>query len=165
MQRKIKSLFERARRRKADLLFVLLWSIIFSVVVIKVYLAAYLRILRLSYFQIPFASYDGPAPDILDMLIIAVISLIAGFFLHDIKDMLFGYVATVSLAFIVGVAFVSFYIWGPLGWGELFSLGPYEWEWALLLAVWNVFRIMFPLLVAISLISVIIGAFTKELVA
>jgi hypothetical protein len=165
MKKRMRSLFQRASRRRADILFVMLWSLVFSVIVIKIYLVAYIENLRLSYFQIPFASYGGPAPDILDMLIIAVISLIGGFVLRDVKEMLYGYVVAVSLSFIVGVTFVSFYIWSPLGWGELFSLGAYDWEWAVLMAIWGVFRIMFPLLVAVSLASVVIGAFTKELMA
>jgi hypothetical protein len=158
------SLRERFSRRKADILFVTLWTLVFSLIIIKIYWIAYVENIRLSYFQIPFATYDGPGPDALDMLVIAVTSFIAGLVLHDVKEILIGYTAAVSLSFIAGVAFVSFYIWFPLGWGVVFSFGPFEWEWALVMAVWNVFRIMFPILVGVSLASVVVGAFAKEFV-
>lgn len=162
MKAKNRDLHKWFLQRKSIIMFITLWSIIFSLIVIKIYWMSYATNFALSYLRIPYTDYSGPSPDILDMLIIAVTSLVAGFVLRDAKEVVYGYVATISLAFVLGVAFVALYIWGPLGWSQELSYSTYGWEWALLLAIWNVFRIMFPLLVANALACLIVGVFLRQ---
>lgn len=170
MKTRVENFWRLITREKITLLAVALWTLTLSLVVIKIYLVAYLEtnplgINRLSYFQIPCTSYEGPSPRVLDVLIIAVASLVVGLVLSDVKEVVYGYIASVSLSLVVGVAFVSFYIWVVLDLGALFSLAPYDWEWVVFMAFWNVFRIMFPWLVAVSLLGVVAGSFLKGWVA
>jgi len=170
VETRIENFWRLITRKKTALLTVALWTLTLSLVIIKSYWLAYLEtnplgINRLSYYQIPYASYEGPSPRVLDLLIIAVASLVVGLVLSDVKEVVYGYIASVSLSLVVGVAFVSFYIWVVLDLGALLSLAPYEWEWVLFMAFWNVFRIMFPWLVAVSLLGVVAGSFLKGWVA
>lgn len=166
MKTRIENFWRLITRKKIALLAVALWTLTLSLVIIKIYLLAYLKtnplgINRLSYYKIPYPSYEAPSPEILDVVIVAVASLIVALVLSDVKEILYAYVASVSLSCVVGVAFVYFYIWVVLDLGVLFSLAPYDWEWVLLMAFLNVFRIMFPWLVAVSLLGGVAGSFLR----
>jgi hypothetical protein len=138
-----------------------MWILLFSLIVVKIYVIAYLTIRPLST-QRPIYDYVlGPTPDALDILCVSIISFIGGWVLHDPEEIFFGWVATILTTLILGVAFVSYYIWGPLGWGAVLSYAAFDWEQAVYFAIWNVVRIMFPLLIAASLISVVLGAYVR----
>lgn len=164
MEKRIENLWRLISRKKFTLIVMVLWTLTLSLVIIKIYWLAYLEtnplgINPLSYHRIPYVTYFSPR--VLDLLILLGASLIVGLVLSDVKEMLYSYAASISLSFAVGVAFGSYYIWVVLDLGPLFSLAPYDWEWALYIAFLNVFRIVFPWIIAFCLLGVITGAFLR----
>ncbi len=64
--------------------------------------------------------------------------------------------------FVVSVVYALFFIWYILGLGSLFGAAPYEWEWAVLFAIYGILPIMFPWIIALCLITVSVSAFVRE---
>lgn len=158
----IKNVKRRLVRRRTDVAIVLLWTALIVLIVIKAYWIAYATSTRLSFFKPPVpGSSEGPRPDFLDLLIILIAGVLVGLFLSDVGEMLYGYIASMSLSFVAAVVYVAFYIWYALGWGVQFSATAFEWEWALFFAIQVVFTIMFPWIIGICLVGVTVGAFLK----
>lgn len=97
----------------------------------------------------------------MDLLIIAVAGLVVGLFVSDVKEMLYGYIAAMSTAFVVSAAYVIFYMWYVLDLESTFAAFAYGWEWAVFIAGSIVFALMFPWIVSACLISLTIGAFLR----
>jgi hypothetical protein len=164
MSTRFGGLLRRIIRKKHDVALVAFWTALISLIIIRVYLVAYSSDPYLAYKKPPYPFTGGLSPDILDMLIIGASGLIVGLFLSDANEMLYGYVVSIFLSFVIGVIFVSFYIWYELGWGASWSSG-YNWEWAPFLAIEVVFAVMVPWIIIGTLVSLIIGAFLKEWIA
>jgi hypothetical protein len=161
MSTRFGGLVRRIIRKKRDLALVAFWTALISLIIIRVYLFAYSADPYLAYIKPPYPFTGSLSPDLTDMLIIGAAGIVVGLFLSDVQEMIYGYVATISLSFITGVIFVSFYIWYELGWGTSWSSG-YNWEWAPFLATEVVFALMVPWVIISALLSLIIGAFLKD---
>jgi hypothetical protein len=158
---KIGNIAKRMSKKRNDIAIVILWTALVSFIVIKSYWITYITSQRLSYFQIPFTLYEGPAAGALDIVVIVIASIVVGLFLSDAVEMLLGFTVAIFLTFVISVIYVTLYIWYVLGWGVLFGAVAYDWEYAVFFAVLTVFRIMFPWIVGICLIGLVIGAFLR----
>jgi hypothetical protein len=155
------NLKKRIVRKKLDIVMVVVWTALIALIVIKAYWVAYHTEPHLVYEKPLYPVYGGPMPELLDLLIITVAGVIVGIFLTDAKEMLYGYVASMSLAFITAVIYVTLYVWYVLEWGPTLSAAS-NWEWAVFFSIEIVFAMMFPWILSISLISLALGAFLKE---
>jgi len=159
------SRFEELRRtiirKRNDIALVALWTLLVSFLVIRIHAVTYAESVRLQYYQIPLADYGAPMAGPLDLVIVAIAGLIVGFFLSDIKEMFYGYLTMGFLSFIIGVVYVTLYIWFTLGWGPFFSYSAFDWEYPLYMAIATVFRIMFPWLLGCCLVGLVIAAFVR----
>jgi len=95
------------------------------------------------------------------LLIIGVAGLMVGLFLNDVKEMIYGYIATMLSVFLVSVIYISIYIWYVLDFRTIFSLNPFEWELAVYTAASIAFALMVPWIIGICLVSLVIGAFLR----
>lgn len=161
MLTRLNHLKRKISEQKSNIVLVVLWTILSSVIIIKIYWITYTQTVRLSYFKLIYAVYEGPTPEILDLALVAVASFLAGFYFTDIKELLYGYFANSLLTFVLGVTYVSLYIWYNLGWGEILGAFAFDWEWAIFFASLTVFTIMFPWILGVGLLSSIIGIFVK----
>lgn len=155
------NLKRRILRKKLDITMVVVWTALIALIVIKAYWVAYHTEPYLVYQKPLYPVYGGPMPELLDLLIITVAGVIVGIFLTDAKEMLYGYIASMSLAFITAVIYVTLYVWYVLEWGPTLSAAS-NWEWAVFFAIEIVFAMMFPWVLSISLVSLALGAFLKE---
>jgi hypothetical protein len=151
----------RVLKKKGDIALVLLWTGLVALIVIKIYWVGYTTSVRLTYYKTPFPTYEGPAPEFLDLVIILLAGIPVGLSLSDLNEMIYGYVAAMSLSFIVSVVYVTLYIWYILGWGAVFGLVAFDWEYAVFFAMEWVFRIMFPWVIGLCLVGLTVGAFLR----
>jgi hypothetical protein len=158
---RFRDLRRRILRKKSDVALVAVWTTLVALVVIQSYLISYSSDPFLAYTKPAYPWTGGLTIGLPSILIVAVSGIIAGLFLSDVKEMIYGYIAVTVLSFIVDIIFVSFYIWYALEWGPSLSSG-FNWEWAPFLATEVVFNLTFPYIMITGLISLVIGAFLKE---
>jgi len=151
-------------RKKNDLLIVMGWTALIALIVIKIFWLTYLEVPRLTLYRIMFTRYEAPAPQLVDVLILLVASLVVPFFISTVNDLFYGFIASLFLSFLISVAYVFVYIWFIQDWGALFSTGPFDWEIPFFFAVLNVFRIMFPTVLATCLVGTVFGFFVRGFV-
>ena len=161
MQARAQKFAREISRKKKSLLLVMGLTALVALILIKIFWVGYLEVPRLTNYNIIYTRYEAPAPQLVDVLILVVASLVFPFFISTVKDLVYGFIASLFLSFSIGVAYVFWYIWYFQGWGALFSTGPYDWEVPLFFAILNVFRIMFPTVLATCLIGVVIGFFVR----
>jgi hypothetical protein len=150
-----------SRRKKEALIFVL-WGMILGLIVIKVYWVGYQEIKWLQYYKVPYGWYETPSPNLLDLFLVLIASIIVGALISNTKVLFYGYIVGIVIAFFISFAYVMFYMWAVLQLKYFFSWAYFSWEWAVLFAVWNVSKIMFPQVILLSLLGVIAGAFLYE---
>ncbi len=158
---RMKNMAKWMSRKRNDIALVMMWAALVALMVIKAYWVTYASSTRLSYFKIAIPGYEGLRPGLLDMLIIAAAGVVVGLFLSDVKEMLYGYVTAMALAFIVSVVYVTLYIWYVLELGLVFGTVAYDWEWAVYIAISVVFTLMFPWIIGVCLVSLAVGAFLR----
>jgi len=149
--------------KKALILIVALWTATMAFIVVRTFWFKYATTVRLSNYNVLYARYDAPAPQLLDVLVLIAASLVITFLISTPKDLVYGYVTSLLLSFFIGVVYVFLYIWYVQGYGVLFSTGPFDWEVPLFFSILNVFRIMFPVVAATCLIGATIGFFVRSL--
>lgn len=147
--------------RKRDLVAFLLSTTVVFLVVIKIFLFRYMEVERLSRYRVIYALYQAPAPNWIDILLVLTASFLVAFLFSDAKAFVYGFILSFSSSFFASVVYVFLYIWYVLGWGQFFSLGPYDWEVPLFFAILNVFRIMFPLVFAPCIVGALVAFFVR----
>lgn len=148
--------------RKKEVLIILLWGLVLGIVVSEVYWVGYQEIKWLSYYKVPYGWYETPNPKIWDLFLVLFVSMIFGALVSDTKTLFYGYIAGLVLAFFISLIYVLFYMWSVLRLEHLFTVTDFNWEWAVLFALWNVGKIMFPQVIFLSLLGVVIGALVRE---
>lgn len=162
MEARISNLFRILSKRKKDIVLVLIWAALIALIVIRVYYETYTTSARLFYQKRAFPGYDALMPGVVDLILMAAASIFVGLFVTDLKEMFYGYISAMLLAFFVSVVYALFYIWYILDLGPLFSVAPFEWEWAVLFAIYGILPIMFPWIIALCLIIVAVASFVRE---
>jgi len=157
----IKKIVKSVSRRKSTITIICVWTILVALIVIKAYWLSYSTRNRLKYYKPIYPGYDLSGADCLDLLIIGVAGLMVGLFLNDVKEMIYGYIATMLSVFLVSVIYISIYIWYVLDFRTIFSLNPFEWELAVYTAASIAFALMVPWIIGICLVSLVIGAFLR----
>lgn len=155
----------RLSKKKGDVAIVLILAAVVALDMVSIYWVAYTTNPRLSYYKPPLPVYEGPRPELVDSLIVLVAGILTGIFLSDVSEMVYGYIAAMSIALVVSVVYVSLYIWYVLGWGQVFELGAFGWEWAVFFATDVIFTIMFPWIIGLCLIGLTVGAFLRTWIA
>jgi hypothetical protein len=140
-----------------DFLVVMLWSAVIAFVVSEIFWLKYTDVPRLASQHDIYTYYDAPAPGLLDLVVLAIASFVVTFLVSDIKALTYGFVATIFISFSVAVLYVFLFIWYIQGWGVYFSSGPFDWEVPLFFAILNVFRIVFPSILATCLLGALVG--------
>jgi len=107
----------------------------------------------------PFTTvaYGSPAFTDLDRLTLLVTGFVVGFLLPDVKKLAYGYFASMTLVFVVGVVSVFAYIWCIFQLGLVFQDIPFGWEIALFTAIVKVIGFMIPIGAVFSLMGVLTG--------
>jgi len=158
---RFKSFAKRVLAGNRTVLVVTLWTAIIAFTIIEVFLLKYETTVRLKRYDIIYAKYDAPGLHVLDALVLVVASLMISLLVYNPIDLVYSYLASIFLSFCIGVLAVFLYIWFVQGYGAYFSQNPFDWEIPLHFAILNVFRMMFPSVVATCLIGVAIGVLVR----
>ena len=104
-----------------------------------------------------------PSFSLVDYMILFVASVVAGIFLVELETIVFGWVGTIFLSFLVSILYTSLYGWFVLGLREALSTYPFGFENFIFALVFTVFRITL-LGYILVLPALFIGAFTSYLI-
>jgi hypothetical protein len=148
---RIRSLPAILYQRKIDVGVVLVWSVSMSVMLMLNFLTFY------QVEQFTMAAWNSPAFAPIEIIILAIVGLIATIIISDVKRVIFGYFTSMALIYIISTLAVFVYIWSVRELGLALGEIPYGWEIALFSAVVKVFGFMFPIGFIFSLIGVVAG--------
>lgn len=161
MMEKVRNLKIGIEVRKRDVAVVLGWSIAIALILIKAHQLFVLDNPQLAVYKRAYVHYLGASFTDFDRLLLVAISFLVGMFLVEIKSLVYAYFASMFLSFSFGVIYVFLYVWFTLGYGETLSQVAFGWEWAVWLALINVFRFMVPIGILFSLLGVVTGNFVR----
>jgi hypothetical protein len=164
--RYLKRLGAWLRSKKAAIVVVFLWAFLLSIVVIREYYVTYQSPSAMDpNYRVAFApAYSTLLPRLysLDYVTILVMSILAGFAIREIDEVLFGFLASVLLLFVIAVAYTSLYIWYVLGFGAVLDASfATTIIWAAFL---NIYRMVFPLAVLAAFLGGIFGSIIRDVV-
>jgi len=165
-----RKMWEWIKRKKVKLLIVFGWSVAFAIVTLKSY--------WLVYIQNPFLVQYGwvfthmrewsPALVTIDYLVMIVVSLLAGALLMEFEDVFYSWIASLFLSFILSATLAFLLVWFSLGVGmTLASAGLADLTMVtrvLEFVILNVFRMWFPLVPIISMLTALCGAFLRAFI-
>ena len=147
-------------QRRKDIIGVMIWTAVISLVMIKAHIILY----QDPFFDVygwAFKRYRPPSLGMLDMLILVAISVAITIILSDAKPIIYGFVSSLALSFIIAVTYVSLFVWYVLGWGDILSSqSAYGWEWALYLGFLNMFYVI-PWVVGTCSMGLVIGIIAR----
>ncbi|MCK4477705.1 hypothetical protein KAU88_04165 [Candidatus Bathyarchaeota archaeon] len=157
MMEKVRNFRAQIQRNKKDIAIIIVWTIVISLILIKTHQFFYLDNEQFSVYKIPYLQYAGPTFTEFDRLLLLATSFLVGIILVDIKNIVYGYFASMFLSSLIAVVYVFIYIWFTLGLVETLSRLPFGWELALFFGIANVFRFMIPAGMLFCLIGVLTG--------
>lgn len=143
--------------RRKDALAVILWAVAISLIMIKAYILMYQTDPLYYAYRSAWVEYRAPSLGIVDILILAAMSLVVTIVLSDVRPIIFGFAASLALSFVIAVTYVSLFIWYALGYGGVFSGLAYGWEDAIYLGFLNMFFVMVPWVIGASALGMVIG--------
>jgi hypothetical protein len=160
----LKKLGSWIEEKRIQIIIVVLWTVILSLVVIREFNAAYASPLAMDPdYRVAFApSYSYLVPRLygLDYVAIFVISILAGFAIREVDAVLFGFLSSGVLLLICVISYVSWFIWYILGLGTLLDASMVTTIiWAAFL---NVFRMIFPLALLATFLGSISGCLIRD---
>lgn len=142
---------------KKDMILILIWAIVITLVIIRVHWTLYQNSERLRRYRIAFSIYEVPHLEILDIAILLPSTILIVMALSDIKQIFYGFLAAHTIAFCSGLIYISLFIWYVLDYQALYSLSPFGWEYVMLMGFYNLFYIMLPWLIGASILGTIAG--------
>jgi hypothetical protein len=146
---------------RQDIAVVAGWAVANALVTIKTYWFFYLESEMARAQKFAYSSYKAPLLGELDWLVLFCAGLIATLILADIRKVLFGYMISIPISFFTVISFFSYFIWYALGLGQFLSRIRFGWEWAVLLAIYNLAR-MVPHLIFFSVLGIVLGSILKS---
>jgi len=167
----LRKLWQWIRDKRSALLVVFGWSVAFAVITLKSYWLVYVENPVLFEQSIMFftdVAHWIPRLVMIDYVIMIIVSVLAGALLMELDDVLYGWIASIFLSFFLSVILILLFVWYPLGAGNIFSQAGTADRAVIPLAelmMVNVFRMWFPLVPVISLITVFCGALVRSYIS
>lgn len=146
--------------RRKDVLIVILWTIAISLIMIKTHILLYQTPMFRAY-KPAFVQYRPPSLEVLDILILAMMSIAVTILFSDVKPIVYGFAASLCLSFIIALTYASLFIWYVLDWQAHLSQDPFGWEVAMYVGFLNTFYIMFPWVIGSSVIGLVVGVLVR----
>lgn len=146
--------------RRKDFLLVILWTAAISLIMIKAHILLYQTEMFRAY-KPAFLQYRPPSLEVLDMLILTMISMVVTFLLSDVKPIVYGFAASLCLSFIIAVAYTSLFIWYVLDWRVPLSQDPFGWELAIYVGFRNMIFVMVPWVIGTSVMGLVVGVLVR----
>jgi len=150
------------RLRRRDIFIVVAWSLVIAFVISEIFWLKYATSARLGPQKIAYTLYDAPSAGLLEILILFLVSLVIPIFISSVESLFYSSVVSLASSFIGGTIFVALYIWYGLGMNVYWATFEWGWEWAVHFGLLNVFRIVFPNVLAPCLLAVVIGSFLRS---
>lgn len=167
----IKNIPKAIGRNKANVVVVLVWSMIIGGFVIAEYLlffqygperVRFQRTQSRGGIYPPFQTWTGASLSSIDLLAISLTGLFIGAFLYDVEKAFYGIISALVISSSVATGYIAYHIWAVLGWGEVLATTSGGWSWAIYWGFLNTFRAIFPLPVAFTLLFGMLGAFLRS---
>lgn len=154
------------KERWRTVLVTVIWSMVVALIVIKSYWLTYAGKNLLFEYRIAWTEIIDwiPRLNIWDLVLIFVVSVIAGTIILDIETSVYTVLTNYVLSALLAIIYVTGFIWFALGYSEVFasSGGFLEWgPFVTYIAFRVVFRMIFPIVQVICLFGVLVGAFAR----
>jgi len=157
----IRKLDLKLTTRRKDTLIIACWTAVIALVLIRAHISLYTDVPRFRAYRPIYSLYGGPSLDALGWLILIGTCILVSMTLSDVKPLVSGAIVSLSLSFIIAVTYISLYSWFVLGWKEVFSLDPYDWEIVVYFAILTVFR-MLPYILCVCMVSLVAGLLIRN---
>jgi hypothetical protein len=163
----LKRLSRWLKAKRVAILVALLWTAALSFLIAREYALAYDNLLAWNPdYKVAFAptlsNFFVPRLDAADYVVFLTVSVLAGFAIGEIESVLFGFAASMMLAFLTTVVYGTVFIWYVLDFGSLVNLSFLTTiMWAAFL---NVFRMIFPIAVITVFFGSIVGSIVRDVV-
>lgn len=144
-------------KQKRNTILVLIWAVILTLIIVRSHWTLYQYSERLRHYRIAFSIYEAPHLGTLDIVILLPSTILIVMALSDIKPIFYGFIAAHVIAFCSGLIYISLFIWYVLDYQALYSLSPFGWEYVMLMGLYNLFYIMFPWMIGVSILGTIIS--------
>lgn len=121
------------RRKAIDILVVVGLAIVMALLTV-----------RTVYKPCPYEpppSFWAPSFGPMDYLVLFVAGMVAGIVLVELETILFGWIGSIILSFIISIVYASLYSWFALGWKEALSIYPWGFENLFFATIASVIRI------------------------
>lgn len=151
----------RISKRRREVLLTVAWTLAVAALIIATHRTFYLTSAKFRHYNIPYLIHSGPAFTDLARVLLLAVGVLMGAFFTEVKRLIYSFFNTMVFSSLIGVVYVYVYIWSSLGLGQNLSQIAFGWELALFWAVVNVFRIMFPIGVILSLIGFVVGSIVR----
>jgi hypothetical protein len=167
---KIRDVLIGIKRNRVNLIVVFAWSLLIAILLIRAYVEfiygniGYTALLNMGYSPPGFETWEGFELTSLELLLIAVVSLLCGAFMLDIRRVFYGSFGTFLISFSLTTAYIAYFIWHTLGWERALSLTAGGWSWAVYWGFLNVFRATFPVAFLSLIMCALGGAFLRSVV-
>lgn len=161
MQEIVAGIKVRFLKRRREIVLTVAWVAAVATLIIATHRNFYLANVRFSHYNVPYLFHSGPAFTDLARVLLLAVGFLIGAFITDVKRLIYSYFTTMVFSSLIGVGYVYYYIWYSLGIGKNLSQIAFGWELALFWAVVNVFRIMFPFGVVLSLVGFVVGTIVR----
>lgn len=97
-----------------------------------------------------------------ELLLVVIISILAGIVIVDLKTIVYSYVGSMALSFLLAATFSFLFDWYVIGWQEAGSTIPYGWEYIYYNAMRRMLRMFFPIALLLCLLGVFLGGILGE---
>lgn len=155
-------LLASVKSQKRDLLILSIWIAIMALIMIKAHYILHSTNPRFVHEREAFIDYQPPSLETADVFILAAVSIIVVMLLTDVKSLIFGYFASIGIAFTVSIIYATIYIWYILDYQSTLSLVPFGWEAALYMAFVSMIWVMFPYVLGITILGAVLGVFLRQ---
>ena len=147
--------------RRKDALIIACWTAVMVLLIIRAHISLYTDVPRFQVYKPWLSWYGGPSFDAIGWLILIGTCILVSMTLSDVKPLVCGAIVSFSLTLIIAVTYVSLYIWFVLGASKIPSLGPYDWEYIVYMAIITILR-MFPYLLFVCMVSLVAGLLIRN---
>lgn len=153
---------------RVQLLTVFGWTVTLLTMTVKSYWLLYIENPELVKYRLIITGVARWVPRLqaFDYIVFIAASVLAGAMLMEFRNVLVGWSASIFLSFIFSVICMFFYVWFSLGVGLTFAEAGIEdimSSWVLLWVGLNVFRMWFPFVPVLTLITAFFGVLFRDL--
>jgi len=159
--KKFPNIYKRIKENKSEIIVTLLWGVLLSLIVLWRYYDSFYKDPILWRYKVPYSGIRGAGFSGTDFLIVFLISLVSGTLFVDFKKLLWSWLSALTIAGVISITDLSLFFLIDLDICNRYYL---YWDYAVFFAILNIFRIIFPFGILISLAGGFLGVILRTFI-